>query len=367
MRRLHSGLPTLLLATALAAAVPDSLAQAEYADALEAYQAADYGRALQLLEPLAEGGHPRAQLLLGELYQYGTGVQHDSDRALYWYRKAAYQGLSRAQAALALLYEYGTGVAPDPIQALMWYRLATSTEPPGPYRSELMAAQTELEQRLRPEALDEVTDLVQSWHKHVRAFQEMLQEAEQNNAVAQREVAIMYANGQGAPQDPAKAATWYRRAADQGDALAQLHLGFLYEDGNGVPKNAQEAARWYRQAADQGEPGGHFHLGLLYYKGEGVPRDLAEAVRSFRQAAKQGDAPAQIALGRLYEQGEGVPRDLVQAYFWYGLVASGEAPPQYFAKVAEARKRLREHLSLADLSRALDLERDWRAARSKGE
>src|SRR5277367_6141684 len=45
--------------------------------------------------------------------------------------------------------------------------------------------------------------------------------AEQGNAVAQLGLGVMYANGQGVPQDYAQAVVWYRKAAEQGDADAQ--------------------------------------------------------------------------------------------------------------------------------------------------
>ena len=55
--------------------------------------------------------------------------------------------------------------------------------------------------------------------------------AEQGNADAQYNLAVMYANGLGVPQDDAEAVRWYRRAADQGMANAQAALGFRYGIG----------------------------------------------------------------------------------------------------------------------------------------
>ena len=39
----------------------------------------------------------------------------------------------------------------------------------------------------------------------------------------------MYEEGNGVPQDYAKAVKWYRLAADQGYADAQYNLGVMYE------------------------------------------------------------------------------------------------------------------------------------------
>jgi TPR repeat protein len=38
---------------------------------------------------------------------------------------------------------------------------------------------------------------------------------------------VMYANGDGVPQDFAEAAKWFRKAADQGDTEAQSNLKLL--------------------------------------------------------------------------------------------------------------------------------------------
>ncbi|MNF48082.1 putative beta-lactamase HcpD precursor [compost metagenome] len=60
--------------------------------------------------------------------------------------------------------------------------------------------------------------------------------AEQGNAAAQSNLGLMYAQGQGVPQDFKEAIKWYRLAAEQGAALAQSNLGVLYADGYGVPQ-----------------------------------------------------------------------------------------------------------------------------------
>ena len=45
----------------------------------------------------------------------------------------------------------------------------------------------------------------------------------------------MYAKGQGVLQDYAEAVKWYRLAAAQGNAMAQANLGLRYAKGEGVP------------------------------------------------------------------------------------------------------------------------------------
>ena len=49
-----------------------------------------------------------------------------------------------------------------------------------------------------------------------------------------------------------EAVRWYRLSVEQGFAAAQYNLGLMYAEGNGVPEDDGEAARWYRLSAEQG-------------------------------------------------------------------------------------------------------------------
>ncbi len=40
--------------------------------------------------------------------------------------------------------------------------------------------------------------------------------------------------------------------AELGMAAAQNNLALMYDNGEGVPENDAEAVKWYRKAADQG-------------------------------------------------------------------------------------------------------------------
>ena len=73
--------------------------------------------------------------------------------------------------------------------------------------------------------------------------------AEQENALAQPGLGVMYTNGHGVPQDYAQALIWYRKAAEQGDARAQFSLGLMYANGHGVPQDYVRAHMWFNIAA----------------------------------------------------------------------------------------------------------------------
>ena len=154
--------------------------------------------------------------------------------------------------------------------------------------------------------------------------------ARQGYSLAQYNLGLLYANGQGVPQDYAKAAHWYRLAARQGYSLAQKSLGLLYYNGQGVPKDYEKALHWWRLAARQGNAKAQANLGILYYNGQGVTQDYAKAAHWDRLATKQGYAPAQFDLGVLYANGQGVPQDFGKAASWYRLAANqGLAQAQF--------------------------------------
>ena len=84
-----------------------------------------------------------------------------------------------------------------------------------------------------------------------------------------------------------------RPCAEQGDAMAQYNLGVMYANGEGVPEDDVEAVRWYRLAAEQGDADAQSNLGLMYDHGEGVPEDDVLAYMWWNLAAAQGNANAQ--------------------------------------------------------------------------
>ncbi len=80
----------------------------------------------------------------------------------------------------------------------------------------------------------------------------------------------------------------FRPLAERGHPLAQANLGLLYAEGQGVPQDDQEAVRWYRLAAEQGDASAQFKLGVMYDKGKGVLKDYVLAHMWMNLAAAKG-------------------------------------------------------------------------------
>ena len=151
----------VLIALVLSFSVPASSPAEPLDDVVKAFESNDYKTAYRLTRPLAEKGLPKAQNILGYMYQSGQGVGKDYAEALKWYRKAADQGDGEGQNNVGVMYENGQGVWEDPSEAVKWYARA----------------------------------------------------AEQGIPRAQNNLGIMYAVGKGVPQDYVTAYVWFHLAA----------------------------------------------------------------------------------------------------------------------------------------------------------
>ena len=161
--------------------------------------------------------------------------------------------------------------------------------------------------------------------------------AEQGNARAQYQLAIMYFCGGGVPQDPAQAIKWARISAEQGNPDAQHFLGRAYVDGyGGLPKDESESVRWQLKAAEQRHPIAQAMVGDAYFNGFGVPQNRNQAIEWYRKAApgligsaENGMPEAQFKLAYLLFNGFGVTKDEAQAVMWIKKAAEqGYQPAQ---------------------------------------
>ena len=93
-------------------------------------------------------------------------------------------------------------------------------------------------------------------------------------------------------RDIAKAKTWYQMAAEQGNASAMHNLAVLFAMGADGATDNESAARWFTKAAELGVKDSQFNLGILAAKGVGMPQSLEESYKWFALVAKTGDKDA---------------------------------------------------------------------------
>ena len=94
-----------------------------------AFSRGNYLSAARLLAPLARRGNPRAQAMLGFMYENGLGAPQAYDVAAELYAGAAERGDPSGQYLLGLMYDKGHGVDQDDVLAYKWLNLAAAAAP----------------------------------------------------------------------------------------------------------------------------------------------------------------------------------------------------------------------------------------------
>jgi len=150
--------------------------------------------------------------------------------------------------------------------------------------------------------------------------------AEAGNIPAERNMAVLYLNGQGVPRNLGTAANWYGAAAAQGDQNAGFRLRDYQAQG---PDGFQRWTRAFEQdriGANAGNPVAQFSLSMDYAIGCSVPQDYKLAADWLRKAADQGFVPAERRLADFYHRGIGVPQDETLAALWNKRASAGPSP-----------------------------------------
>jgi TPR repeat protein len=94
-----------------------------------AFSRGNYIVAARLLTPYAQRGNPRAQAMLGFMYENGLGAPQSYDVAVDLYTQAAERGDPTAQYLLGLMYDKGHGVPRNDILSYKWLNLAAAAAP----------------------------------------------------------------------------------------------------------------------------------------------------------------------------------------------------------------------------------------------
>ena len=147
----------------------------------------------------------------------------------------------------------------------------------------------------------------------------------------------------------------YQQKANQGDADAQFNLAVMYYHGVETPQDTRYAIYWYTKAAEQGHVNAQYNLEKLYMYGYGkeVRQDPKLAVYWLTKASEQGLVQAQYNLGHMYEWGDGGPQDYKLAFYWYTKAAE---LGNFFAK--EDRDKMLERMSQSQIEEVQKLSKE---------
>ena len=136
--------------------------------------------------------------------------------------------------------------------------------------------------------------------------------------------------------------------------MAQYNLGVMLATGEGAAQNQSEAVQWFRRAAAKGDEQAQFGLATMLANGEGVAQNQSEAMQWFRRAAEQGEVKAQYNLSVMLANGEGVAQNFAQAYIWMSLAAAQNG------EYRKARDFIAKQLTPAQIQSAQAKASEWK-------
>lgn len=129
--------------------------------------------------------------------------------------------------------------------------------------------------------------------------------------------ATCYYDGEGRPQDLARARTLYAQAAAAGWVQAWCAYGNMLLRGEGGPTDEAEGLRLCRTASAAGDRNAQTDYGGYLLMGVGTERDAVAARFILEQAAAQEQANAAFLLGQIHTKGDGTPTDNAAASEWF--------------------------------------------------
>ena len=206
----------------------------------------------------AHQGDVAAMVRLGECYENGAGVQHDSTLALQWFRKAADLGDGEAWLTLSRYYLNGTLLPKD--------------------TARYFAIRKEWADKGLPNGLAALGGC--------------------------------YEYGRGCTVDTAKANQLYQESVKKGSSWGYIFLGENYYYGIcGVQRDQKKAVSYYEKALKMGEHDAAVRL-ARHYAAKG---DTKKAWKYLEEGMKWGDPDAVTAAIEFYWSGVGVPEDEAKA------------------------------------------------------
>jgi TPR repeat protein len=176
--------------------------------------------------------------------------------------------------------------------------------------------------------------------------------AENGNASAQHNLALLLASGDETRRDYPQAVEWYRKAVAQGVVESAYNLGVIYKSGaDRVPRDVGEACRWFDYAAQSGLVSGMYQyafclgrtkeaanwlsraadagsadalaeLGTRIIYGLGLPQDIQKGVSMERRAAEMGSPVGMHNYAVSLANGIGIEKDERAAFYWMSKAAS---------------------------------------------
>jgi len=188
---------------------PELMQKAKNGDKIAQYQVGysylrnnDDEKAVKWFKKSAKQGFRHAQGYLASFYKRGVGVEKNTEKSKYWYKKAfesykmqALKGDVYSQVYIGGCYQRGNGVKKNSLKAINWYKKAMK----------------------------------------------------QGSIKAIYRIGIIYYGSQELKNEK-KALKYVKLAAEKGYLMAHMCMGMFYEKGRIVEKDLSKSIKWYRTA-----------------------------------------------------------------------------------------------------------------------
>jgi TPR repeat protein len=258
--------------------------------------AEDPETALSWYRKAAALGDAAAENNIGADYMSGDGVKKDITKALYWYKKSADGYNPQADENLGDLYSNGQDIKQDDGQAIYWYEQAVDNAGNGDDNFSV----SEVEFRLY-QLFDSGTSMDMA-----EALHWLKKSAADGSLKAEEQLGKEYVAGNDEFQDYGKAMDLFKEAAAGGLSDADDDIALLYLNGLGVPENDAMAISWLEKANPKESTAEiEDDIGQNYIDGDGVPKNRVTALKWFARAATDGSRDAAMMAGDLYLQANG--------------------------------------------------------------
>lgn len=200
---------------------------------------------------------------------------------------------------------------------------------------------------------------LQSEGRYKQAYEQLIPHANNENGLAQFNVALHHELGWSTPINLDKACYWYEQAAWNNMPLAMKKIADCIVNGYRQTKREETAYAWYakafeagiydaacdagkqllqtphptpnniidgitlcRTAAEHGSVAAALFVGKHYVNGEIVEKNHGLALHLLQHAAPDKHPEAAFYIGRIFDVGQGIQQDIKQSAYWYETAAA---------------------------------------------
>ena len=230
----------------------------------------DYDTAIRVLNEIKEKSH-NAQLILGNMYLNGYGIDKNVGKAKLWFEKASNSGNVEASFKLATLLLKERGQEKEGIKFLIKGALENHV------KSQIMLAIINLKKENIEEYRYWIEMAIKSGSSYANYFDEAIKKDLDGTQLRSHQALLIY-------------------KSLNNDVDSQYELGKAFLEGQLINKDYGYARYWFKISGNAGNVDALFKLGLMNELAMGGPKDCARAYELYHKSAQEGSKEANERL-----------------------------------------------------------------------